>query len=188
MSDCVIGSDSLVLKTSWDANVGAWWFETVIAGTEWDQVLFTKILTLNYCRPSYSRHWTSPAFSHTHACSDHRTVIVLAGQVAIKGFLKMLGPNQVTVRLGTMLRRLQHGSIIGNMNWIPVEVGGTKHCTAHEVGTNWYNFFGAVLSATLLLLVELLASLTWEFLPQVIQSHRSFFSLTTQWWIAGYWK
>ena len=44
-------SDSLVLETSRDREVyvGAWWFETVIAGTEWDPVLFTKIL--NDCRP-----------------------------------------------------------------------------------------------------------------------------------------
>ena len=40
MGDSVVMSDSLVLETSWDCEiyVGAWWFETVIAGTEWDPV------------------------------------------------------------------------------------------------------------------------------------------------------
>ena len=36
MGDSVVALDSLVLETSRDAIVGAWWFETVIAGTEWD--------------------------------------------------------------------------------------------------------------------------------------------------------
>ena len=46
MGDSVVAldRDSLVLETSRDASVGAWWFETVIAGTKWDPVLFTKIL------------------------------------------------------------------------------------------------------------------------------------------------
>ena len=44
LSYSVVASDSLVLKISRDAHVGELWFETVIAGTEWDQVLFTKIL------------------------------------------------------------------------------------------------------------------------------------------------
>ena len=42
MGDSVVTvvSDSLVLETSRDSEVyvGAWWFETVIAGTEWDPV------------------------------------------------------------------------------------------------------------------------------------------------------
>ena len=49
MGESVDASDSLVLNTSRDADVGAWWFEIVIAETEWDPVLFTKIL--NDCRP-----------------------------------------------------------------------------------------------------------------------------------------
>ena len=36
------------------------------------------------------------------------------------------------VRLETLLRRLQHGSIIGDMNWIPIEVGRTKRYTARK--------------------------------------------------------
>ena len=34
--------------------------------------------------------------------------------------------------LGTLQRRLQHDSIIGNINWIPIEVGQTTRYTAHE--------------------------------------------------------
>ena len=34
--------------------------------------------------------------------------------------------------LGTLQRRLQHDSIIGDINWIPIEVGRTKRYTAHE--------------------------------------------------------
>ena len=38
------------------------------------------------------------------------------------------------VRLGTLQRRLKHSSdsIIGDINWIPIEVGQTKRYTAHE--------------------------------------------------------
>ena len=67
MCDSVVSSDFLVPETSRDAYVGAWWFETVIAGTEWDPVLFTKIL--NDCRPKLQqiRHSTSSTFSHMDA-------------------------------------------------------------------------------------------------------------------------
>ena len=127
MGDSVVASDSLVLETSQDAILGAWWFETVIAGTEWDPVLFTKIL--NDCRPKL--HQTLDKSSiFSYACREHSTIIVPAGQVAIKGFLKMLGSYKV--RLGTLQRRLQHDSTIGNINWIPIEVGQTKRYTAHE--------------------------------------------------------
>ena len=51
---------------------------------------------------SYSRHSTSPAFSHMHA--EHSTIIVRARQVAIEGFLKTQGSNKV--RLGTLQRRM----------------------------------------------------------------------------------
>ena len=40
MGDGVIVSDSLELETSRVASVGGWWFETVIAGTEWEPVFF----------------------------------------------------------------------------------------------------------------------------------------------------
>ena len=36
------------------------------------------------------------------------------------------------VRLGTLRRRLQHDSIIGDINWIPIEVGRGKRYTADE--------------------------------------------------------
>ena len=63
-------------------------FETVIARTEWDPVLFTKIL--NDCRPKL--HQTLDKSSiFSYACREHSTVIVQARQVAIKGFLKMQG-------------------------------------------------------------------------------------------------
>ena len=57
---------------------------------------------------SYSRHSTSPAFSHMHA--EHSTIIVRARQVAIEGFLKTQGSNKV--RLGTLQRCFKHDSII----------------------------------------------------------------------------
>ena len=127
MGDSVVASDSLVLETSRDASVGAWWFETVIAGTEWDPVLFTKIL--NDCRPKLHQTLAKSSI-FSYACREHGTIIVPAGQVAIEGFLKMRGSDKV--RLGTLQRRLQHDSIIGDINWIPIEVGRTKRYTAHE--------------------------------------------------------
>ena len=97
MGDSVVTSDSLVLETSRDVIVGAWWFETVIAGTEWDPVLFTKIL--NDCSPKL--HQTLDKSSiFSYACREHGTIIVPAGQVAIEGFLKMQGSDKV--RLGTL--------------------------------------------------------------------------------------
>ena len=42
---CVVFSDSLVLKTSPDTHVGAWWYQTVSAGKEWvnqDKILLQK--------------------------------------------------------------------------------------------------------------------------------------------------
>ena len=36
-----------------------------------------------------------------------------------------------------MLRRLQHDSILGNMNWFPIEVGWTKCYIAHELIQNF---------------------------------------------------
>ena len=129
MGDSVVASDSRVLETSRDREVyvGAWWFETVIAGTEWDPVLFTKIL--NDCRPKLHQTLAKSSI-FSYACREHGTIIVPAGQVAIEGFLKMRGSDKV--RLGTLQRRLQHDSIIGDINWIPIEVGRTKRYTAHE--------------------------------------------------------
>ena len=124
----MVASDSRVLETSPDREVyvGAWWFETVIAGTEWDPVLFTKIL--NDCRPKLHQTLAKSSI-FSYACREHGTIIVPAGQVAIEGFLKMRGSDKV--RLGTLQRRLQHDSIIGDINWIPIEVGRTKRNTAH---------------------------------------------------------
>jgi len=95
MGDSVVASDSLVLErveTSRDASVGAWWFETVIAGTEWDPVLFTKIL--NDCRPKLHQTLAKSSI-FSYACREHGTIIVPAGQVAIEGFLKMRGSDKV---------------------------------------------------------------------------------------------
>ena len=64
--DSVVLSVSLVLETSMDIYVRAWWFETEITGAEWDAVLFTKILNDCMVGQSYSRHPASPAFSHIH--------------------------------------------------------------------------------------------------------------------------
>ena len=74
----------------------------------------------------------SSIFSYAcRVCSrKHIPIIVPAGQMAIEGFLKMRGSNKVWLR--TFQRRLQHDSIIGDMNWIPIEVGRNKHYTAHE--------------------------------------------------------
>ena len=70
------------------------------------------------------------SLSHnSYACREHSTVLV-AGQVAIEGFLKMWGTNKVL--LGTSRRCLQHDSIIGDINWIPIEVGRGKRYTADE--------------------------------------------------------
>ena len=69
-----------------DASVGAWWFETVIAGTKWDPVLFTK--KLNDCRPKLHQILDKSSI-FSYAYREHCTIIVPAGQVAIKGFLKM---------------------------------------------------------------------------------------------------
>ena len=76
MGDSVVASDSFVLETSRDAIVGAWWFETVIAGTEWDPVLFTKIL--NDCRPKLQQKLDKSSI-FSCACRDHSTIIVPAG-------------------------------------------------------------------------------------------------------------
>ena len=78
MGDFVVSSDSLVLKTSRDANVGVWWFETVIAGTEWDTVFFMKIL--NDYRPKLQQTPNKSSI-FSYACRDLSTVIVPAGQV-----------------------------------------------------------------------------------------------------------
>ena len=104
MGDSVVAPDYLVLETSRDREiyVGAWWFETVIAGTEWDQVLFTKIL--NDCWPKL-QYTLDKSSIFWYACREHSTMLVPAGQVATKGFLKMRGSNKV--RLGTLRRRLQ---------------------------------------------------------------------------------
>ena len=117
-------------------SVGTWKFETVIVGNEWDPALFT--IVLNGCRErlqltlNKSSNFSCPCREHTS------TVLVSAWQKAIEGFLKMQGTD--TVRLWTLLRRCLnywqllatwigsplkwHASIIGNMNWIPIEVGG----------------------------------------------------------------
>ena len=99
MGDSVIASDYLVLETSRDREVyvGAWWFETVIAGIEWDPVLFTKIL--NNCWPKLQQTLDKSSI-FSYACREHNTMLVPAGQVAIKGFLKMRGSNNVL--LGTL--------------------------------------------------------------------------------------
>ena len=98
MGETVIVSDCFALNTSRDAgthNVGTWWFETVIVGTEWDLALFTK--KLNDCRerlqPTLNK---SSIFSY--ACREHSTVLVATGQVAIEGFLKMRGTDKVRRR------------------------------------------------------------------------------------------
>ena len=58
-------------QTSWDAHVGASLFETVIAGTEWDPALFTKVL--NDCRPKLPQTLNkSSTFSYTRNFM-HRT-------------------------------------------------------------------------------------------------------------------
>ena len=130
----MIASDSLALNASGsrDANVGTWWFETVIVGTESDPALFAKIF-LNDCR-----EWLQPTLNKSslfsYACREHSTVLsvlVSTGQVAIEGFLKMRGTDEV--RLGTLRRRLQHDSIIGDINWIPIDVGRGKRYTADEL-------------------------------------------------------
>ena len=114
----MIASDSLALNTARDAHVGTWWVETVIVGIEWDQALFTKIL--NDCRERLQQTLDKSSI-FSYACREHSTVLVDAGQVAIEGFLKMRGTDKV--RLGTLLRRLRHASIIGDINWIPIDVG-----------------------------------------------------------------
>ena len=58
MGESVVAWDFLVLNTSRGVNVGAWWFETVIAGTEWDPVLFTTIL--NDCRTKLQQTLDKP--------------------------------------------------------------------------------------------------------------------------------
>ena len=55
--------------------------------------------------------------------------------MAIEGFLKMLGSYKMQLR--TLQRRLQHESIIGYINWIPIEVGLAKSYTAHELIQNF---------------------------------------------------
>ena len=60
---------------------------------------------------------------------------VAAGQVAIEGFLKMQGTYKV--RIGALWRRVLHASIIGDMNWIPIEVGLGKRHTAEEWTQNF---------------------------------------------------
>ena len=94
MGDSVVASDSLVLESSRDCYVGAWWFETVIAsaGTEWDPVLLTKILY--DCMPKLQQTLEKSSI-FSYACRDHSTVIVPAGQVALEVFLNMRGSNNV---------------------------------------------------------------------------------------------
>ena len=87
---------------------------------------FTKIL--NDCRerlqPTLNKSsvlsYALACREHTQ-CVEHSTVLVATRQVAIEGFLKMRGTDKV--RLGTLRRRLQHDSIIGDINWIHIEVG-----------------------------------------------------------------
>ena len=129
MGESAIASDSLSLDSSQDARIVTWWFETVIVGTECQRMgpgCFTK--KLNDCRERLQPWPTlnkSSIFSY--ACREHSTVLVAAGQVAIEGFLKMWGTNKV--RLGTLRRRLQHDSIIGDINWISIQVGRGKRYT-----------------------------------------------------------
>ena len=100
MGDSVVASDSLELESSRDACVGAWWFETIIAGTDWDPVLLTKIL--KDCKPKLQQTLDKSSI-FSYSCRDHSSVIVPAGQVAIEGFLKMLGSDKV--RLGKLQSR-----------------------------------------------------------------------------------
>ena len=108
---------------------GTWWFETVNVGTEWDPALFMKIL--NDCRERLQLTLNKSSI-FSYACREHSTasVLVAAGEVDTKGFLKMQGTDKVL--LGTLLRRLQHDSIICNINWISIEVGRGKCYTADE--------------------------------------------------------
>ena len=92
MGDSVVASDSLVLESSRDCYVGSWWFETVIAGTDWDPVLLTK--RLYDCRPKLLQTLEKSSI-FSYGCRDHRTVIVPAGQVALEGFLNIRGSNKV---------------------------------------------------------------------------------------------
>ena len=86
---------------------------------------------------SYSRYLTTDnkLSIFSYACREHSTVAVPAGQVAIKGFLKMWGSDKG--RLLTLWRSWQCDSIINKMNRIPFEVGQTK-CYSLAVPTNWY--------------------------------------------------
>ena len=131
MGESVIASDSLALNNSRDAHVGAWWFEKVIVGTEWDPALFVKIL--NDCREGRQQTLNKSSI-FSYACREHSychsTVLVATGQVAIEGFVTMRDTDKV--RLGTLRRRLQHDSLIGDINWIPIEVGRGKRYTADE--------------------------------------------------------
>ena len=86
MGESAIESDSLSLNSSPDAHIGTWRFETVIVGTEWNQALFTK--TLNNGRERLQQTLNKSSI-FSYACREHSTVLVAAGQVAIKGFLKM---------------------------------------------------------------------------------------------------
>ena len=89
---------------------------------------------LIHCRPKLQQALhKSSIFSYAHR--EHSTIIVPAGQVAIKGFLKMLGSDKV--RLWTLQRHLQHASIICNMNWIPFVVGQTICYSAYK----WIQYF-----------------------------------------------
>ena len=138
MGESVIASGSFALNTSRDAHVGTWWFETVIVdpaqpGTRHPA---TRHSLYNHdCRerlqPTLNK---SSIFSYV--CREHGTVLVAIGQVAIEGFLKMRGTDKV--RLGTLRRRLQHDSIIGDINWIPIEVGLGKRYTADERTQNFF--------------------------------------------------
>ena len=71
-------------------NVGAWWFEIENAETEWDPVIFMKLL--NDSRPKLQQTLDKSSI-FLYACRDHSTVIVPAGQVTIKGFLKKTMPS-----------------------------------------------------------------------------------------------
>ena len=98
-------------------------------GVQWDPVLFTKIL--NDCRPKLQQTLDKSSIQvFSYPCREHSTILVPAGQVAIEGFLKMRGSDKV--RLWTLQRRLQHDAIIGDINWIPSEVGRTKRYIAHN--------------------------------------------------------
>ena len=103
-----------------------WWWNSVCGDRMGLGSLYEKF---NDCMPKLKQTLEKSSI-FSYACRDHSTVVFPAARVAIKDFLKIRGSDKVL--LGTLQRRLQHDSIIGNMNWIPIEVGLPNRYTAHE--------------------------------------------------------